>query len=651
MKSKTSFFNKTLFLNLLRRFWPIFAAYLVIWVIIEPVVLGNMLQYAHYSRGYTVDPLAQTMDFAKTVLNMGLYGGVIMSGIFAGLVAMAAFSYLYSSRSVSMICALPIKREGVFLSVFVSGLSTLLAVNLLILLITLAVTAAYGMLAAVGSYVLQCFAMVCLANIFFFGFASFCASLTGSILVLPLVYAVLNFTAAVVEYLIRAVMGMFIYGIRPGASDTFLWLSPPIKLLSTDTVSTVSAQTAQGVYYTSDVYYSGWLSLGLYAVAGLAFATLAMLLVKRRRMESAGDVVAVRPLKPVFKYCLSVGCALVLGLLIYSIVFSYSEFHGLKAMLNMLLFMLFGAFIGYFAAEMLLQKTFRVFKRASWLRFAATGLILSALMLCGEFDLYGIEKKLPDAASVQGVSVSVDGESVLLEAPENIAAVIGVHGDIISNKAVNEAWQPDGIHSSNYVNLLYTYHNGKTLERYYTIDPQGSNDIYTLNDILNSKEAIDYRKKLGLPVSIDTISDAFIEYYDAVQMQYRTIELSPRAAVELYHDCIIPDIEAGALGKVWLAPDEDYETNVYDCTIRLSLEERQADNSYNGDYFYTTLTVQATRTRAWLAANAEDLELATMGESRALQMREYPDFYSDAEKAAYDKEYGYPSSSEIIYID
>jgi len=292
-------------------------------------------------------------------------------------------------------------------------------------------------------------------------------------------------------------------------------------------------------------------------------------------------------------------------------------------MLNMLLFMLFGAFIGYFAAEMLLQKTFRVFKRASWLRFAATGLILSALMLCGEFDLYGIEKKLPDAASVQGVSVSVDGESVLLEAPENIAAVIGVHGDIISNKAVNEAWQPDGIHSSNYVNLLYTYHNGKTLERYYTIDPQGSNDIYTLNDILNSKEAIDYRKKLGLPVSIDTISDAFIEYYD----------------------------EAGALGKVWLAPDEDYETNVYDCTIRLSLEERQADNSYNGDYFYTTLTVQATRTRAWLAANAEDLELATMGESRALQMREYPDFYSDAEKAAYDKEYGYPSSSEINYID
>ncbi len=651
MKSKTSFFNKTLFLNLLRRFWPIFAAYLVIWIIIEPVVLGNMLQYAHYSRDYASDPLALTMNFGSTVLNMGLYGGVIMSGIFAALVAMAAFSYLYSARSVSMICALPIKREGVFLSVFVSGLSTLLAVNLIILLISLAVTAAYGMLAAVGAYVLQCFAMVCLANIFFFGFASFCASLTGSILVLPLVYAVLNFTAAVVEFLVRAVMGMFIYGIRPGSSETLLWLSPPIKLLSTDTVNTVSAQTAQGVYYTSDVLYEGWLSLGLYAVAGLVFAVLAMLLVKRRRMESAGDVVAIRPLKPVFKYCLSTGCALVLGLLIYTIVFSYSEFYGLKGMLYMLLFMLFGAFIGYFAAEMLLQKTFRVFKRANWLRFGVTGLILAALMLCGEFDLYGIEKKLPDPAGVQGVSVSVDGESVLLEAPENIAAVIGAHGSMISNKAINEAWKPDGIHSSSYVNLLYTYHDGKTLERSYTIDTQGSDDITILNEILNSKEAINYRKSLSLPVTIDTISDAFIEYFDLAQMQYRTIELSPRAAVELYQDCIVPDIEAGALGKVWLVADEDYYSTVYDCTFRLSLDERQADRTYTSDYFYTTLTVKATQTRAWLEANVEGLELATMGESSEKQMREYPESYYANEKAEYAKEYGYPSSSENIYID
>jgi ABC-2 type transport system permease protein len=652
MKSKTSFFNKTLFLNLLRRFWPIFAVYLAVWIIIEPVALGNMLQYAQYSRGYTADPLAQTMGFANTVLSMGLYGGVIMSGIFAGLVAMAAFSYLYSSRSVSMICALPIKREGVFLSVFVSGLSTLLMANLVILLITLAVTAAYGMLAAVGGYVLQCFAMVCLSNIFFFGFASLCASLTGSILVLPLVYAVLNFTAVVVESLVKTVMGMFIYGIRPGSPETFLWLSPPVRLFTTDTVKTVSAQTAQGIYYTSDVYYSGWLTLGLYAVAGLAFAVLAMLLIKRRRMESAGDVVAIRPLKPVFKYCLSVGCALVLGLLIYSIVFSYSEFHGVKAMFYMLLFMLVGAFVGYFAAEMLLQKTFRVFKRATWLRFGVTGLVIAALMLCGEFDLYGIEKKLPAADQVQGVSVNVDGENVLLETPENIAAVIAAHGDIITHKLINEAWEPDGIHSTSYVGLVYTYHNGKTLERSYSIDPQGSNDIYALNDILNTKEAVDYRKRLGLPVTINTISDAFIEYYDIAEMQYRTIELSPRAAVELYQDCILPDIESGALGKVWLVPDEDYRSNVYDCTFRLSLEERQADLSYNSDYFYTTLTAQATRTRAWLDANVEGLELATMGESEALQKRENPYSYPmDKAQAEYAKEYGYSSSSDILYID
>ena len=43
MRSKTSFFNKTLFLKSVARFWPVWGSYFVIWLIILPVVLLELL--------------------------------------------------------------------------------------------------------------------------------------------------------------------------------------------------------------------------------------------------------------------------------------------------------------------------------------------------------------------------------------------------------------------------------------------------------------------------------------------------------------------------------------------------------------------------------------------------------------------------------
>jgi ABC-2 type transport system permease protein len=39
MRSKTSFFNRTVFLKNFTRFWPIWALYLVVWILLMPVAL------------------------------------------------------------------------------------------------------------------------------------------------------------------------------------------------------------------------------------------------------------------------------------------------------------------------------------------------------------------------------------------------------------------------------------------------------------------------------------------------------------------------------------------------------------------------------------------------------------------------------------
>ena len=43
MKSKTSFFSRTLFLSQLKRFWPIYAAYLAAVTVALPVALNAQL--------------------------------------------------------------------------------------------------------------------------------------------------------------------------------------------------------------------------------------------------------------------------------------------------------------------------------------------------------------------------------------------------------------------------------------------------------------------------------------------------------------------------------------------------------------------------------------------------------------------------------
>ncbi len=632
MKSKTSYFNRTLFFDLLKRYWPIFAGYLIVWLIILPISLANTLQYNIYVIASTGEDLSLAAVSGQHILTAGLYGGVVMSGIFGMLIAMAAFNYLYNARSVSMICSLPIKREGVFLSMFTSGLSGMLLINVIIFIITICVETAYGVLALSSGYLLQWLAMVCMLNLFFFGFAALCASFTGNIFTLPLLYIVLNFTAYVVEMLVKYGMSMFIYGISLNDYYTFAPFSPPVYLTVQTGIKDNLVQNGTTMLITGH-YYKGWLAIGIYSAAGLIFAILAMLIIRRRRMETAGDVVALKPLKPLFKYCLSVGCALVLGIIIYQTVFSrVSTLYGLEAALFMLLFMLFGAFVGYFAAEMLMQKTLHVFSGRSWIGMGVTALLITALMLCGEYDVYGIERKLPDLEDVKDVSIMCIGENIILEEPENIKAVIELHRDIISHKNANEACTGKLNADIYYVSIVYTYKNGKTLSRNYNIYKDASNDVYTLNDLMNVKEAVDYRKTLDIPVNIDTIADAYVSCFDKTEARYKDYELSPEQAYQLYSECILPDIDDGTLGKIWLVTDENYYNNVYDCSINFSVEKRLKDNEYKSDYFYTTLTLNSQRTKKWLSDNL-GLEPCTMGESRDI-------LNSDAEMKVYAEKAG-----------
>lgn len=402
MRSKTSFFNGSIFKKSVSRFWPVWGGYFAIWFILVPVVLlAN-----RYDRGADA-----VRDF---LLNMGFVGGLIMSAAFSVFSAMAVWSFAYNTRSAHGTACLPVRREGVFASVTLAGLLPYLAANVVIAVLALLAQLAIGIV-DVGA-TLQWFALATLPFFLFYGFATFCAQLTGNILVLPAVYAVLNFVFVGAEVLVRALAGIFVYGMSDSLdSFTTKWLSPVVAIVMRCRVT--STHTWNGEYYVyGGSYFTGWHILIIYAVIGLLLLIPALLLFRRRKMETAGDVVAIDVLKPVFRWCMAIGCALCVAALTYTLFWESGNADnagGTGCLICLILVMFIGAFIGWFAAEMLMKKSFRVFRSGSglggWGGLGLCCLILALLMCACEFDFFGFEKYVPDPSKVESVSLWCHG--------------------------------------------------------------------------------------------------------------------------------------------------------------------------------------------------------------------------------------------------
>ena len=217
MKSVKSCFNKALFFKNIKRFWPVWVLYNIAWLIGMPlVILGQLAApYSEFIHGY--------------VLGNALYMGVVMNAIFGFVSALTLFSYLYSARSVGAFHTLPVRREELFLTCFLSGLCWLFVSNLFIFALSAVVELIYG--ALVIGYLLQWLAMVCLEGLFFYCFAVFCAFLTGHGFAHLFIYGILNFIVIIIEYIVRYCASLFCFGLLGRRTTVLDFLSPMYMLL------------------------------------------------------------------------------------------------------------------------------------------------------------------------------------------------------------------------------------------------------------------------------------------------------------------------------------------------------------------------------------------------------------------------------------
>ena len=300
-KGPNPWWNSTLYFKNLRRFWPIWGSYGVILLLVP---LTFLLTWLDRNSSLTADLAAQ--DLLGFVSPMGL----ILSAVWSIISAMAVFSYLYNSRSVQLYPALPIRREGLYLTGYLSGLSFLVLPLAAVFLFTLGVEAVSDTL-MLWPLLQWLIAQVCFA-LFFYSFASFCALFVGHIAALPVFYGILNILAFGMYQLISELFRQFVYGYYswPAMSALAQWLSPFIMLWRE---GGVRAGEDGGYFFTGLAFTL------LYALAGLALAALGLLVYRTRPLETSGDVVAVKWVRPVFKYGVAFCAAVTLGIFLHEL--------------------------------------------------------------------------------------------------------------------------------------------------------------------------------------------------------------------------------------------------------------------------------------------------------------------------------------------
>lgn len=529
MKSRISCCNAGLLRRTLLRGAPLWGLWTLGGLLLLPLHLLSL---------FRVD----SRETTEYLLGITQVGTVLVFG-YGLLVAWYLFAYLYNTRTAYHYGSLPLRRETQFLTRYLAGLLFHLVPAAVIALLTILVTVLQGAncLAASGTF----FAATSLVYLFYYSLAVLIAQLVGHIAALPVLYVVLNFTSVVVETILAGVIRTFTFGMASGQNLWPDWLSPLFYSLQKNLFGYKTIWDDVTGEFQS-VQFNGWVSALIFGAVGLGFALLAFLLFRKRHLETAGDVIAVSFLKPVFLYALSLGCGIVLGW-----VFSeYLFYNGRNRFLTMLICMLLGTALGYWAGQMLLQKSLRVLSKGNWIRCGAALLVVAAGMLCCRYDITGFSRYVPDAEDVESISLDYDGGIVTDRGI--IEETVALHQEIVDQRYTIEAetaradWSPS-------FRITYRLQDGSYVLRSFPLPVYGfdyetadrSGLAWAASELQNDPKVLEakYFPANGVPA------------YDRWRVEYYTEDGSYMEPLNLTYDqgkqlaeAIRADIEAGALG-------------------------------------------------------------------------------------------------------
>lgn len=436
MKLRTSFFDKTVFRKDITRFAPLWAIYFIGGLLIMLNVADSTGQNGYYA----ASNVGETISYLA-----------IVNLIYAGLAAQLLFGDLYNSRLCNALHAMPMRRENWFLTHVVSGLVYSIVPNFVGIFLVMFRMGDFWFVAFIWLLGMT------LQYLFFFGLATLSCFCVGNRFAMVAVYGILNGASMIAYWFLQTVYQPLLYGVEI-ATDPFMLLCPIAQLVRNDDLLVWESINAYARTYRVS-FGEGWGYLAVLAVIGVALLVLSLVLYRRRKLESAGDFIAVSPLAPIF--------SVVFALCVGAVFAMFGELVGN----SYVPYLLIGLPVGWFSGRMLLQRTVKVFSGKNFLRM---GILVSAVLLSiglTRLDPLGITRWTPEAEHVASLSVGDnrnyyyngrnEGE-LTVEDPEAIQKFIDIHRYIIEAGEFHD-------NNDRSVRLYFTYRlkDGRKVNRTY----------------------------------------------------------------------------------------------------------------------------------------------------------------------------------------
>ena len=459
MKLKVCFCNKTVLKTDITRFAPVWASYLL------GLAMMVLLQFSGGS-----DDAAKTSivyDFNRLCML-----GVGINGLYALVVVQALFGDLLNPRLCNALHAMPVTRDGYYGAHLIAGLLFALVPNCLVLLPT-----SLLLPRQVASVSLLALLALSLQYIFYLGTALTAVQLAGNRIGMVLIYGILNFATVLLYWFVAMVFIPLTYGKDISIS----WVAricPTVAMYEGTYFAPVDHS-----YYIGDTYHyvfdgismgDVWLKAAVCAGLGVVCMAIAQLLYRKRRLETAGDLVAYSILSPFFLALYTLTVAAFLHLAVTQLT---------QGAISEYFFLPLGLIAGYVTGLMLLRRTSRVFR---WRLLVPLGGILAVCALCVlsiATDAFHVIRRVPDAQDVQSVvlapvQMSYSNAALTLTEKDEIEDILAYHQGALRNwqKQVGDCllqrdghWSPGDYYN---IQLRYTLKNGSTFQRRYFLEKE-----------------------------------------------------------------------------------------------------------------------------------------------------------------------------------
>lgn len=534
MHSKTSCFKGILIKKAVLRFWPAWALYLIVlfFAVVMPV--------------YNSIPDEEQIDvfgYAFGYLEAGYYPVIIFC--FAALFALLVFSWLYTARSCNMMHAFPYTRVQLFASHYLAGFCFLAVPQGIIFLAVMPGCMEAGVVPAI---ILKCYLFALACDFIFFTIAVLCCMLAGHLLSALVYYLIFNSVVVIVRILIKGIYANYGYGlvgdsvVSTGPGD---FLAPIIYITTRCTVSFDREERSLAAAVSS-VRIEGLPALLCFCAVAVLVLFFAIYLYKIRQVECAGEMSAFRPVNPVIRWIVTFCCGIATGVFLTETLFDTG--YTPETFPQMIVLTIVFTLVWYLISEMVLKKSFRIFRPAVWAEWGVLCALILVLLGGVKADMFHVVRHVPQQSEVRAMLVE-GNYSIVVQDPDEIEKGIRLQERFLENrvryeKARQEYYGNNGQNTQDGslymqpVSITYFLDDESTLRRFYYLP-------VSRDELQDPESAINVLTELETPES--ALQTMLGKDYDAIQFTdviFDDRELEADAAQELF-DALKQDLLDG----------------------------------------------------------------------------------------------------------